>query len=173
MSRLNRSALRSAVASLSCAILVGCATIAGGGTSQAVTVSSEPTGATFVVKSSSGLTMSQGKAPQTIKLPRKNEYQIEVSSDGYQAQSFVLTKGLNGWVWGNLFIGWIPGFIVDFAGGAANKLEPALIQVNLAKSTSDASSALEGTIRFLSESGRLVAEKPIRLEPLGTGSAAR
>jgi hypothetical protein len=170
---MNRSIVRSAAVSLTCAVLAGCATIAGGGTSQPVTINSEPSGATFVVKSSSGIVMSQGKAPQTIKLPRKNEYQIEISSAGYQPQLFALTKSINGWVWGNLLIGWIPGFIVDFAGGAANKLEPALVQVNLTRSTSDASSALEGTVRFLSESGRLVAEKHIRLEPIPAGSAER
>ena len=117
--------------------------------------------------------MSQGKPPQTVRLPRKNEYQIEISADGYQPQSLALTKGLNGWIWGNLVTGWIPGFIVDFAGGAANKLEPAVVQVNLAKSTSDASGALEGTVRFLSKSGRLVAEKPIHLDPLRSESVAR
>jgi len=159
---------------LTCALLLaGCATIVGGGTSQTVTINSEPVGATFAVKSSSGIVMSQGKAPQTIKLPRKNEYQIEVSAPGYQAQSFALTKGLNGWVFGNLIIGWIPGFIVDFAGGAANKLEPSLVQVNLAQSTSDASSALEGSVTFLTEKGQLVAEKHIRLEPIAADNAAR
>jgi hypothetical protein len=55
-------------------------------------------GATFAVKSSSGIVMSQGKGPQTIRLPRRNEYQIEVAAPGYQGQSLALTKGLNGWV---------------------------------------------------------------------------
>ena len=165
------SAVRSAAVLLTCAVLAGCASVAGGGTSQGISISSDPSGANFVVRSSSGITMSQGRAPQTIRLPRKNEYQIEISSEGYQPQSLALTKGLNGWVWVNLF--WLPGFVIDFVDGAANKLEPAIVQVNLAKSTSDASSAMEGTVRFLSESGRLVAEKHIRLERVGPESGTR
>ena len=51
--------------------------------------------------------MASGATPQTIKLPRKNEYQIEFKVPGYNSQSVPLTKGLNGWVWGNLLIGWI------------------------------------------------------------------
>jgi hypothetical protein len=45
--------------------------------------------------------------------------------------------------------------------------------VNLAQSTSDASSALEGSVKFLTEKGQLVAEKHIRLEPITTDGAAR
>src|SRR5688500_16257916 len=104
--------LRLPLAAVATLITSACATIAGGGTSQGVSVSSEPAGASFVVKSSSGLQMASGATPQTIKLPRKNEYQIEFKVPGYNSQSVPLTKGLNGWVWGNLIIGWVPGFII-------------------------------------------------------------
>ena len=76
------------------AVLVSsCATILGGGTTQPVSVVSEPAGATFTVKSSSGLQMASGKTPQTITLPRKNEYQVEFSVPGYQTQSVALAAG--------------------------------------------------------------------------------
>jgi hypothetical protein len=91
----------------------GCATIFGGGTSQAVSFASDPVPARFVVKSSSGLQMAQGKAPSTVELPRKNEYQIEITSPGYEPQTMVLTKGVNGWVWTNLIVGGIVGFAID------------------------------------------------------------
>ncbi|HXV16782.1 MAG TPA: hypothetical protein VD758_08380, partial [Gemmatimonadaceae bacterium] len=67
-----------------------CATIAGGGTSQGVSISSEPSGAAFAVKSSSGIQMASGTTPQIVKLPRKNEYQIEFSVPGYRSQSVAL-----------------------------------------------------------------------------------
>lgn len=90
----------------------GCATILGGGPSQSVSVAAEPSGTSFVVKSSSGLQMAAGTAPQIILLPRRNEYQVEFTVPGYQPQSVVLTRGVNGWIWGTLVIGWIVGFIV-------------------------------------------------------------
>ena len=111
------------------ALLSGCATIVGGGSSQAVRVEATPGGAAFAVKSSSGLQMASGVAPQALRLPRKNEYQIDFTVPGYQPQTAVITRGSNGWIWGNLLFGWIVGFAIDFATGSAYKLEPALIQI--------------------------------------------
>jgi len=111
--------------------ITSCATIVGGGSSQPVSFSSSPSGAHFTVKASSGIQMADGSTPATVTLPRKNEYQVTVTMDGYRPQTLALTKGVNGWIWGNLFIGWLVGFIVDFASGSAYKLEPALISVTL------------------------------------------
>ena len=44
-----------------------CATIVGGGTKQSVGITSEPSGASFTVKSSSGLQMAVGKTPFAIQ----------------------------------------------------------------------------------------------------------
>src|SRR6185437_11206741 len=63
-------------------LLASCATILGGGSAQSVSLTSDPAGATFTVKSSSGLQMASGKAPQTISLPRRNEYQVEFAVPG-------------------------------------------------------------------------------------------
>jgi len=143
----------------------GCAAIAGGGTSQAVSISSIPDGAHFVVKSSSGLQMAAGDTPQTVRLPRKNEYQIEISVDGYKSQSVVLTKSLNGWIWGNLLIGWLIGFIVDFASGAAYKLEPAQVQVTLQTASAHGSNDVFALVQFMADNGEVVASKLVELEP--------
>ena len=144
-----------------------CATIAGGGSSQAVSVASEPSGASFTVKSSSGIQMASGIAPQTVKLPRKNEYQIEFNVPGYHSQSVALTKGINGWVFGNLFIGWIPGLIIDFATGSANKLEPSLVQVSLQRGTAGIDSdRLFGIVKQLDASGKVMSEQRIELSPV-------
>jgi len=110
-------------------VLGGCATIVGGGSKQAVSFRSTPNGATFTIQSSSGLQMGEGTTPGTLILPRKNEYQIEISLNGYHTQTTVLTKSINGWVWGNILF-W-PGFIVDFATGSGHKLEPDTVQVTM------------------------------------------
>lgn len=158
---------RSYVAVGMVALLSGCATIMGGGSSQAVRVEATPAGATFTVKSSSGLQMASGTAPQAVRLPRKNEYQIDFTVPGYQPQSAVLTRGSNGWIWGNLLIGWIVGFAIDFATGSAYKLEPALVQINLVRSVGpDGQEEAYGVVRLLDDQGRQVSEQRVLLQPV-------
>jgi hypothetical protein len=139
----------------------GCATIVGGGTNQPVTVQSTPAAANFTITSSSGLQMSQGSTPSTVSLPRRNEYQIVVELAGYQPQSTVLTKGINGWIWGNLLFGWIIGFGVDFLTGSAYKLEPALVQVTM---QNDEESTY-AVIRIYNAADRLIEEKRLLMVP--------
>ena len=148
------------------AMLSGCATIAGGGPNQPVTIQSTPSAANFTIQSSSGLQMAQATTPSTVSLPRKNEYQIQITMPGYQPQSTVLTKGTNGWIWGNLFVGWIVGFIVDFATGSAYKLEPSLVQVDLQQVGDDA----YAVIHIYNADKKLLEERRLLMVP---DSAAR
>jgi hypothetical protein len=111
--------------------------------------------------------MAQGQTPQTVPLPRKNEYQIEFTAAGFQPQSIALTKSLNGWVWGNFVFGWIIGFAIDFISGAAYKLEPALVTINLVQT--HASNGVVGTsavVDVRSESGRLIRQVTVPLVPV-------
>lgn len=149
------------------ALIASCATILGGGSAQAVSLTSDPAGATFTVKSSSGLQMASGKAPQTISLPRRNEYQVEFAVPGYQPQSVALAKGTNGWIWGNLVVGWIVGFGVDFLSGSAYKLEPAQVQVTMIRATdNDGQSQLYGVVRQLDGKGHVLSENRALLQPV-------
>jgi hypothetical protein len=139
----------------------GCATIVGGGSHQAVTVQSTPAAANFTIQSSSGLQIAQGTTPSTVRLPRKNEYQIQISMQGYQPQSTALTKGTNGWIWGNLLVGWIVGFAVDFLTGSAYKLEPALVQVTMQRVDEET----YAIIRIYDASNSLIQEKRMLMVP--------
>jgi len=146
--------------------VTGCATILGGGSSQALGISSDPAGARFTIKSSSGLQMASGAAPQTVTLPRKNEYQIEFTAPGYQPQSAVLTKGVNGWIWGNLVIGWVVGFAIDFISGSAYKLEPAQVQISMVRAADgDGVLQLFGVVRQLDAEGTVVSEQKVLMVP--------
>lgn len=145
----------------------GCATILGGGSSQAVGITSEPVGARFTVRSSSGIQMASGAAPQTVTLPRKNEYQIEFTAPGYQPQTTALTKGVNGWIWGNLVVGWIVGFAIDFISGSAYKLEPALVQISLVRAADEAGVLqLFGVVRQLDAKGSVLFEQRVLMVPV-------
>ena len=159
--------MRRSLLGLSLLSLSACATIMGGGSSQGVTVQSSTPGAQFTVKSSSGIQMASGMAPQTVRLPRKNEYQIDFTAPGFQPQSIALTKGTNGWVWGNLVVGWIVGFIVDFASGSAYKLEPALVNVSLVTHTAaDGTTATEARVAMLDDQGRTIRELLVPMVPV-------
>jgi hypothetical protein len=118
-------------------LVSGCATIVGGEPHQAVTVQSTPAAASFTIRSPSGLQMAQRTTRSTVRFPRKNEYQIELTLDGYQPQSTVLTKSTNG-----LDLGQPPRWLaigsgVDFLTGSAYELEPALIQVAMQRRDAD------------------------------------
>lgn len=161
--------IRAVAAIVFAGLLSGCATIAGGGSSQPLSLQSSPGAATYSVRSSAGLEMAQGSTPATIALPRRNDYQIEISMPGYQTQSMVLTRSINGWIWGNLFVGWIIGFAIDFLSGSAYKLEPAFVQVTLQR-TGAQTGAL---IQFLDAERRVVDERLLPLIPLSNDITER
>lgn len=152
---------RSSVAILALLPLsTGCATIVGGGSSQPVSIEAAPSGARYVIRSSSGIEVSSGSVPASISLSRKNEYQIDVSLPGYETRTVALSRGTNGWLWGNLVVGWILGFVIDFATGSAYKLEPAFVNVALV-SAGGQDFAL---VRILDEDRRLLQEERLLLE---------
>lgn len=161
-----RTAISIVVIGVVAAVAAGCATILGGGSSQPLTFNSDPAAANFTIKSSTGLQMGSGKTPQTLRLPRKNEYQVDFTIPGYQAQSVALAKGVNGWIWGNLVIGWIVGFAVDFLTGSAYKLEPSQVNVSLVRQADERGVLqLYGVVRQLDVHGRVLVEQRVRLRP--------
>jgi hypothetical protein len=143
----------------------GCATILGGGSTQAVSIRSDPAGSTFVVRSSSGLQMSSGTSPQQITLARKNEYEIEFSSPGYQTQRLSLLKGLNGWVWLNLVGGGILGGVIDVVSGAAWKLEPSIVDMKMVKAAGRDDGYAEMQVRMYDKKGALIRELTLPMVP--------
>jgi hypothetical protein len=110
---------------------VGCAAILGGGSKQKIQISSTPDQATFRVVSNLDVEAASGKTPQTVTLERKKEYVVEIKLAGYKDAKVPLERGTNGWIWGNLLCGGLVGIIVDFTTGAAYKLEPDQVHLEL------------------------------------------
>jgi hypothetical protein len=106
--------------------------------------------------------MSSGNVPASVRLPRKNEYQVDITLAGYQTRTMALTRGTNGWIWGNLVFGWILGFIIDFATGSAYKVEPAVINVSLERAD-DQDFAL---VSIYNEDHQLLQMERLLLQPL-------
>ena len=149
------------------ALLSGCATILGGGSSQGVSIQSSTPGTHFVIRSSSGIQIASADAPQSVTLPRKNEYQIDFTAQGFQPQTIALTKGTNGWIWGNLVVGWIVGFIVDFASGSAYKLEPSVVNISMTQKVAlDGTTTTDAVVRLSDADGHLIREFEVPMIPV-------
>ena len=71
------------------------------------------------------------KTPATIELAHDQNHSFVFKKADYQDDSFVITTGTSGWVWGNVLLGGIVGGAVDFATGAARKLSQDSVHVTL------------------------------------------
>lgn len=117
----------------------GCASIVSK-SSYPVAVSSEPSGATVMIKNKQGVEIHKGTTPFTVTLPSgqgyfgPGDYILDYQMEGYQPKHTVMQAGLNGWYIGNIIFGGAIGFlIVDPLTGAMWKLPPqhkAILSVN-------------------------------------------
>ena len=109
-----------------CGMLVsGCATVING-TTQKVGVSSIPPGATVLIDNQQKII-----TPGTVWLARDQSHTFFFKKEGYQDDSFVITSGTSGWVWGNVIAGGLIGAVVDLSTGSARKLSQDSIHVSL------------------------------------------
>jgi hypothetical protein len=112
--------LAGALASTACASIMH-------GTDQDIGISSSPTGAKISVDN-----MPMGNTPVIAKLSRKDNHIVKIDLDGYAPAELTLTKGVSGWVWGNLAFGGVLGLAVDAISGGLYNLNPAQLQATLA-----------------------------------------
>jgi hypothetical protein len=109
-------------------LLNACATIMHGGEEQ-VAVSSTPPGALIYVDN------TKTGTPAMIWLARKSTHTIVISEDGYEDESFTVSRSLSPWLFGNLFlfppVGTLIGFFVDWGSGGAWELQPDDVHVNM------------------------------------------
>ncbi len=108
-------------------IVVGCATIMHG-TKQDVGISSNPSGAKVTIDN-----VPQGMTPVVAKLSRKDHHMVRIEMVGYQPYEATITRGVSGWVWGNIVFGGLIGLAVDAMTGGLYKLTPQQIQAELSK----------------------------------------
>jgi len=105
--------------------LGACATIIHGG-KQDVAISSSPTSATVTIDN-----QSRGSTPMVASLTRKERHLVRIELPGYQPFETTLTRGVSGWVWGNIVFGGLIGLAVDAIGGGMYKLTPQQLSAQL------------------------------------------
>jgi hypothetical protein len=114
------------LALISCALLcTSCSSIING-RSQQVTVTSDPSGASFTVNGEQEL-----KTPAVFKLKRKNDHIIVFDNPGYQQERTVLKHMVSGWVAGNIFLGGPIGLGVDAMTGGMYQIVPDALHMRL------------------------------------------
>lgn len=152
-----------AIAALSL-VLSSCATIISG-TKEKISINSSPQG-TVKVTGNDGKVYFNGSTPANPKLPRSHTYTLVFKVNGYKSKTIQLTHGLNGWFFGNLLFGGIPGGAVDAIDGAMWKLEPSSINVQLQTAMLNGQKHLAFVVRGIDANGK--AEKLILpMEPIG------
>ena len=110
------------------ASLQGCASIVGD-SQYPVAIESEPAGAAFELRDSTGHMIDQGVTPHTVTLKsstgyfQRAEYSVLLKKPGYDNQTVPIHASISGWYWGNILIGGLVGMLaVDPATGAMYKL---------------------------------------------------
>jgi hypothetical protein len=118
-------------------LISGCATILCG-TNWPLTVRTSPDGANVQVKNKEGVVVYSGTSPATLKLRSgagyfaKESYTVSLNLPGYEPKTVNVECRINGWYFGNIFLGGLLGMlIVDPATGAMYKLDTKDIKENL------------------------------------------
>ena len=120
-----------------CAALAGCASIVSSG-DQNIKVGSAPDHAEVTITGANGEVAFTGTTPSVAKLRRGAgyfkgaTYKVRIAKTGYAAFETRIESKVNGWYFGNFFIGGLLGLlIVDPATGGMWTLDPEAINADL------------------------------------------
>ena len=109
------TALAVALAMFACG---GCASIMHG-TTQDVGISSNPSGAEATLDG-----VPAGRTPVIAPMKRGANHILKLELPGYSSYEVTFTKGVSGWVWGNVLFGGLIGLAVDAISGGLYNLTP-------------------------------------------------
>ncbi len=112
-------------------LLSACATIVNG-SSQTVTVSTEPPGATCTVDRVGARIGAIAQTPGSVRLGKsKNDLSVTCAKPGFQTATVTKAPSFGGATFGNIIAGGVVGVVVDAASGA-NYEYPGDIRLELA-----------------------------------------
>tara|TARA_R110000751_G_C13532656_1_gene454093 strand:+ start:278 stop:610 length:333 start_codon:yes stop_codon:yes gene_type:complete len=98
------------------------------GSTQVVNFNSNPDEASVIING-----YSRGRTPLAVDLARKTKiHKVKIEKKGYNSETVILKRSLNGWVFGNLLIlSPIAGPLIDFITGGIYKISPEEVIVEL------------------------------------------
>lgn len=109
-----------------CSLWYGCATCVHG-TTQKITVNTEPKGANVTVVGQK----TQYTSPCEIELKRKSAHTLRIEKEKYEPMTVEIAHVLSGAVAGNILAGGLIGWGVDAATGSQYRLMPETVNVTL------------------------------------------
>lgn len=122
-------------------LMTSCASIISK-TSYPISINSDPQRVEFIVKNKKGEEVMRNITPCTIKLDASSKYmsgekyEITFKHPDYKEQKIYIHSRIEGWYWGNIFLGGLIGMlIVDPLTGAMYKLDTTPINIKLAAAT--------------------------------------
>ena len=125
------------IAVVLCLSITSCASIFSGGPKK-VSINTTPPGAKITIYDKEGKVVANRQSPTVVPLDRSTgyfagqEYRIVIEKPGYKSTEVRVKATINGWYFGNLFIGGVIGMvIVDPLTGAMFTLSPDKIQETL------------------------------------------
>jgi hypothetical protein len=114
------------------ALLPACATVVEG-TSDTVTLSTNPAGATCTVDRNGERIGAVPATPGSLRLGKsRHDLNVTCTKDGYQAATTTASSRFTGATFGNVLVGGLVGVAVDAASGANNRY-PADVRLDLAE----------------------------------------
>ncbi len=131
------------VALLSLALLSACATMVEG-TTDTVTLSSTPEGATCTLERGGERIGAVASTPGSVSLSKsRNDLVVQCSKPGYRPETKVVQSSFTGTTFGNLLLGGVVGVVVDAASGA-NSQYPKDIRIDMAEEPRPAAAPMAG-----------------------------
>ena len=121
------------VALLSAFLVASCATMVKG-TSQRISISSDPPGANITLDS-----MPAGETPTSVELSCASQHTVKIEKAGYLPQEQTISQTTSGWLAGNIIAGGLIGVCIDAATGGMYRLTPESISATLVKAGPPAS----------------------------------
>lgn len=98
------------------------------GTTQTVTVSTDPSGATCDLRRNGATIAVVNPTPGSVTLDKSRDHvSVECRKEGYQAGAESLASGFQGMTFGNVLFGGLVGVAIDASSGAMHKYPPAII----------------------------------------------
>jgi hypothetical protein len=120
-------------------LFTGCASIVDGGP-KTIRINSNPEGAKVTIFNKSGEEVAVKTTPTTVSLKRSKgfaqdeDYKLVFEKEGYYPHETHVKSTLNGWYWGNIFVGGLIGCLIDMGTGACYTLSPSELIYNLVSS---------------------------------------
>lgn len=147
-------------------VLTGCATLVDGGPSR-LEATSTPEGAEVVAVGLANGERLTGTTPTSFTLDKGSDYELTFELDGYESETVVVRRTVNGWFFGNFFLGVVP-MVVDAATNNiwSHTIEVASVDFTSAAQRPDGTLEAEATVRTYDAQGQpVVARVPITLHP--------